>query len=796
MRDGEPQPHCVTAYNLGDGAAVHTSTTDANVKVRACHPSIPGLEIRLVSRGDALIAEVWREGARVARRALGESAGTKVLNAGVFGQPCFSRGGGQVVWTAERRDGRSKAKSYWPEATSTTVSAGRPAGSTGQDAGVSAIGKYRPKRGLGETIGIEDSVLVAWRWSESGPSVSGPEGGPFTVFTGDELLSQLPDVALSGCEWRGVPVHPSFDGSEDGLLFSLSLLPKRGAGLSACLNRRTLLCHMPQALVPPATGAAPAGTSPPTPPVWVVSAGYVSSFARLSPDGRRLAYAYAADEFAGHSVPFELRVQEWDPQAVGRGAAGGAAGQAVTLLHAGAGRRRAVGAAGGRGSAGGGSAALGEGGVNSDEGLNAEEAVPGDEWGGAGGGVDAEGDAVAGMGAADAAQSGGEASSVDASLEDEVRDGDGWPGWCGFHDDLASLRWLGDDALLLTSLQRGEASTYLLTGVYDAGSAAAAEAVAARVAAGDADAGLAVTVEGMGGDDTEGGWGDAEGGDGSQSVEDLSAGGEGTASGYAGPSARLIKLEVPSGPHLPEGVAKSVRLIGAGLARTAGKRGGAAASQASGPQPQAYVVVAVSSFTCPPQLWACAMRTRPAGPSWLKLADAADLPAPPALAPVRSGALASLQQCRITRLKLPASQGGAETFVIFPSTPAAAAPSSAFPPTSSFSAIASAPVSPFRRGPRASVPWVVRPHGGPHAMSASAFSVDLALLLTAGVAVIVPNYRGSLGCALTCFLSRKWCFLGGWRGEAVFLEGSSFFWGSKRGESKLRRPGSRRRKRI
>lgn len=740
--DAEPQAHC-TVYNLGDGAAVHTSATDSNVKVRTCHPTIPGLEFRLVSRGDALVAEVWSDGARVARRALGESTGTKVLGAGVFGHPCFSRGGSQVVWTAERRCGRSKVKGYWPEQTSTTASAaGRLAVSNAQDApaGVSALDKYRPKRGFGETIGVEDSVLVAWRWADFGPTVSGPEGGPLTVFTGDDLLSQLPDMALSGCEWRGVPVHPSFDGSEDGLLFSLSLLPKRGAGLSACLNRRTLLCHMPQAFAPPTTNAAPAAAPPLLPPVWVVSSGYVSSFARLSPDGRRLAYAHASHQFAGHSTPFELRVQEWDPAAVG----GGPAGRAVTLLDAGHGRRRSgggssegVGAAGDGGVDGDGDVNIGAG-VNVGGGANDAGAAPAAVWSGDGENDSARRDVVAGGDAADGAQGGREASSGDPTF-DELRDGDGWCGWCGFHDELASMRWLGDDALLFTSLQRGEASTFLLTGVHDAGSAAAAEAAAARMAAGDARAGLAVESWGGGGDG--GGASQGEGG----SNEDPALDGDGEAAGYTGPPARLIKLEVPHGPDLPDGVAKSVRLIGAGVARTPGGAGaGSAEKKASGPQPQAYVLVAVSSFTCPPQLWACAMRTRPAGPSWTKLADVSDLQAPPALASVRAGVLASLRHCRITRLKLPPSQGGAETFVIFPSTPAATAASS-FPPTSSFSKTASGAISPFRRGPRASVPWVVRPHGGPHAMSASAFSVDLALLLTAGVAVVVPNYRGSLG---------------------------------------------------
>ena len=57
------------------------------------------------------------------------------------------------------------------------------------------------------------------------------------------------------------------------------------------------------------------------------------------------------------------------------------------------------------------------------------------------------------------------------------------------------------------------------------------------------------------------------------------------------------------------------------------------------------------------------------------------------------------------------------------------------------------PYHPYVPGPQTTrlLPWVVRPHGGPHAMSAAAFSLDVSLLLSAGVAVILPNYRGSLG---------------------------------------------------
>ena len=44
----------------------------------------------------------------------------------------------------------------------------------------------------------------------------------------------------------------------------------------------------------------------------------------------------------------------------------------------------------------------------------------------------------------------------------------------------------------------------------------------------------------------------------------------------------------------------------------------------------------------------------------------------------------------------------------------------------------------------AKLPWVLRPHGGPHAVTTDEFAVQTALLLAAGVAVLQPNYRGSL----------------------------------------------------
>ena len=85
----------------------------------------------------------------------------------------------------------------------------------------------------------------------------------------------------------------------------------------------------------------------------------------------------------------------------------------------------------------------------------------------------------------------------------------------------------------------------------------------------------------------------------------------------------------------------------------------------------AKVVVQSSSFLSPPQLWACSVPTSADGGAeaptgWCKLADAAELAAPPALALLRTEMVASLGACAVHRVTLPASEGGAEAFVLLP----------------------------------------------------------------------------------------------------------------------------------
>ena len=586
-----------TPASLPAGLHAYSSPAPAGLKSRASHPRLP-LEFRLLEADGGLVAEVWSKGARVGSKGLKETLGPKPLSAGVFGAPRFSPSGDAIVWTAEKLCGRDKVKGYWAEEEKGSgeekEKGGGGATEKAPGGGMKPFDKFRPKRGFGETIGVEDSVIVAWKWAEA-------KGGTLAVWTGDDLLHALPDGIRRDNEWRAVPVHPTFDGSEEGLVFSLSLLPKRGAGLSACLNRRTLLCHMPNAI-----GAATAAKDAPvaSQQLLVLDDGFVASFARLSPDGTRLAYARAADEFAGHSTPFELRLLCWDPAPAGGGSPR-PIGSPVTLLDAG---------------------------VAVDGGAGSDANKPGVARGPGGAPIS-------------------------------------WYGWCGFHDELASLRWLDDDAILFTSLQRGEAATFVLSAV-------------------------------------------------------------GTTAGCAAgaPAPELARLCPPSsGGGGQQAAGTSVRIVGAGLGSL--PMGTPDSDATVNESPCAHAVLQVSSFVSPPQLWVCTlMPTRKEGTDaslevvgWAKLEDAAELPATPALAPIRAELLASIRACTVHRLALPADKGGAETFVIMPG------------------------LTDEQAAKGAALPWVVRPHGGPHAMSASTFLVDLALLLDAGVAILLPNYRGSLG---------------------------------------------------
>jgi dipeptidyl aminopeptidase/acylaminoacyl peptidase len=117
---------------------------------------------------------------------------------------------------------------------------------------------------------------------------------------------------------------------------------------------------------------------------------------------------------------------------------------------------------------------------------------------------------------------------------------------------------------------------------------------------------------------------------------------------------------------------------------------------------------------------------------WSRIVDVSDLvdetatrcadgaAAAPAL--LARDALRALTRARVEKVRLPASEGGAEALCLLPEAGAAGA-----------------------AGAAGSVPWVLKLHGGPHAASLDAFNVEAALFLLSGVGVLLPNYRGSIG---------------------------------------------------
>lgn len=146
-------------------------------------------------------------------------------------------------------------------------------------------------------------------------------------------------------------------------------------------------------------------------------------------------------------------------------------------------------------------------------------------------------------------------------------------------------------------------------------------------------------------------------------------------------------------------------------------------------------VLTASSLRSPPTVWA--RSNAPAGERWQRLVDTAALindglywPSPPAAPTATANPLAlaeaslsAVRGARLERVSLDPASGGAEAIVLLPQPLAGSAPSSVV------------------RGR----PWVLRPHGGPHSACVDAFNVEIALLLASGIAVILPNYRGSLG---------------------------------------------------
>eukprot|EP00908_Phaeocystis_cordata_P013729 Transcript_24788.p1 GENE.Transcript_24788~~Transcript_24788.p1 ORF type:complete len:357 (+),score=145.14 Transcript_24788:1549-2619(+) len=150
------------------------------------------------------------------------------------------------------------------------------------------------------------------------------------------------------------------------------------------------------------------------------------------------------------------------------------------------------------------------------------------------------------------------------------------------------------------------------------------------------------------------------------------------------------------------------------------------------------VVVQCSAIATPAQVWACRVGDSAATDSWIKLADAATLRAPPAaaLAPARAQVGAALAGARVVTLARPAAEGGATALLALP------------PPGAGGGGEGGGGEGGGGEGGGGEggqrMAWVLRPHGGPHSVSADEFAAQTALLLAAGMAVLQPNYRGSL----------------------------------------------------
>lgn len=291
-----------------------------------------GIELRQSASEDKkLVVEVWESstGVRLARRVLADVVGPKILAPGVFGRPAFSPSGSAIAWSAERQPSGVESKGYWPPASARADEAD---GGGEEDEALASkvrLGRYSlaDARSTGEALGAHNSVLVVWDWHKDDVRVIKPE-------------EVLPDGALPANGGVAVPSHPSFDGTDDGLIFSCHTLPPWFPGLSACLNRPTSLFHLrsifagrgdgqkaaAQAAAKAAAegvdkGAADAAAAPPSAPpqraACLTSGLYFAHFPRLSPDGTALAFLAREEEFIGHSTVVELRTMAWPPPAGG-----------------------------------------------------------------------------------------------------------------------------------------------------------------------------------------------------------------------------------------------------------------------------------------------------------------------------------------------------------------------------------------------------------------------------------------------------------------------------------------------
>eukprot|EP00658_Telonema_sp_P-2_P026744 TRINITY_DN20823_c0_g1_i1.p1 TRINITY_DN20823_c0_g1~~TRINITY_DN20823_c0_g1_i1.p1 ORF type:complete len:479 (+),score=99.89 TRINITY_DN20823_c0_g1_i1:266-1702(+) len=206
--------------------------------------------------------ELWRGHTRVGCHKPA-SIGVVYDNA-EFGRPAFSSDGSKLVMVVEASD--KKFRGFWDQASSAeTDSNKQPAADKfgyQQDFGEKLVGKVAPQ-------------LAVWDWGKD---------------TLDLLELGLPDGHHPG--------HPVFTPEAGGVLLTVYDLSGFKHGLSACLNRRAHLRHIPDYFKPQESDN-------------LTPAHFVALCPKLSPDGKVLVFAAHQAEFVGHSTCMEMCAVPW-----------------------------------------------------------------------------------------------------------------------------------------------------------------------------------------------------------------------------------------------------------------------------------------------------------------------------------------------------------------------------------------------------------------------------------------------------------------------------------------------------
>lgn len=286
------QSHIVDLDRAGDHVAA-TFPMDAGTAVTRSPEHGLELRQRTCDDGKKLVVEMWDSGGACLARRVIDGVGAKMLPTGVFGTPQFSPSGNAVTFAAERPPAGTSAEGYWPLATEADEA---------EEASTFVGGRYElgDMRSTGEALLVHNSQIVVWEWRADSVRIVQAE-------------SVLPEGSLppSGV---AVPVHPTFDGTDDGgLVFVCHLLPPWRPGISACLNRPTRLYHLSSTDAP--TGSAEDGSGAAATARCLTPSLYLAHMPRLSPDGRVLAFVSKEMEFTSHTSVFELRTMAWPPPA-------------------------------------------------------------------------------------------------------------------------------------------------------------------------------------------------------------------------------------------------------------------------------------------------------------------------------------------------------------------------------------------------------------------------------------------------------------------------------------------------